>query len=249
MEMWIALLLPFALIFARTLAMVAVLPIFNSASVPAMLKLGLGALMSIFLAANLPSPHLTGEQTNLIGAAVLLGREVLCGAAMGLAARLVFEAIQQGGILISREMGFYDASIIDPTSGEEIEPFAVLVDTLFILLFLAADGHHLLLGLVARSFQVLPVAGEIDFGVLTSGVLSAGTAMLLLSLQVAAPVLAAFLVVTMVLGVVARVLPEMNILMASLPLRIGMGLIMAIAMVPLLQGFTDEVAQWINRFL
>jgi flagellar biosynthesis protein FliR len=53
----------------------------------------------------------------------------------------------------------------------------------------------------------------------------------------------------MVLGVLARVLPEMNILMASLPLRVGMGLLMALAMVPLLEGFTDEVGQWINRFL
>jgi flagellar biosynthesis protein FliR len=249
METWIVLLLPFFLIFARTLAMVAVLPIFNSASVPQMLKVGLGALMSIFLAANLPLPQLSAGQTSLVGAGVLLGREVLCGVAMGLAARLVFEAIQQGGIIISREMGFYEASIIDPTSGEELEPFGVLVDTLFILLFLAADGHHLLLGLICRSYQVLPVAGEMDFGALAAGVLAAGSAMLLLSLQVAAPVLAAFLVVTVVLGVLARVLPEMNILMTSLPVRIGMGLIMAIAMVPLLQGFTDDVAGWINRLL
>jgi flagellar biosynthetic protein FliR len=249
METWIALLLPFALIFARTLAMVAVLPIFSSASVPQMLKLGLGGLTAIFLAANLPSPQLSPEQASMIGAGVLMGQEILCGVAMGLAARLVFEAIQQGGVIISREMGFYEASIIDPTSGEELEPFGVLVDTLFILLFLAADGHHLLLGLICRSYQALPVAGEVDFGTLAAGVLAAGSAMLLLSLQVAAPVLAAFLVVTMVLGVLARVLPEMNILMTSLPLRIGMGLVMAIAMVPLLQGFTDEVAQWINKLL
>jgi flagellar biosynthetic protein FliR len=178
-----------------------------------------------------------------------MAREVLCGLAIGLAARLVFEAIQQGGILISREMGFYEASIIDPTTGEELEPFGVLVETLFILLFLAADGHHLLLGLICRSYQALPVAAAVDFGTLAAGIMSAGSAMLLLSLQVAAPVLAAFLAVTMILGVLARVLPEMNILMTSLPVRIGVGLIMAIAMVPLLQGFTDDVARWINNLL
>jgi flagellar biosynthetic protein FliR len=185
----------------------------------------------------------------IMSALVLLAQEVLCGLALGLAARFVFEAIQQGGMLIGREMGFYEASIIDPSTGQEVESFALYLETIFILLFFAVDGHHLLLRLIARSFQVLPVAGQMDFGALAAGVLAAGSAMFLFALKLAAPVLAAFLVLAVVLGVLARVLPEMNVLMTSLPLRVGMGLVIATAMVPVLQGFTDDIAQWINRFL
>ena len=95
----------------------------------------------------------------------------------------------------------------------------------------------------------MPVAGGPDFGALAAGVLAAGSAMLLFALKLAAPVLAGFLILAVVLGVLARVLPEMNILLMSLPLRVAVGLILAMAMLPLLQSFTYEVAEWLNRFL
>jgi flagellar biosynthetic protein FliR len=220
MTRWVSLLLPVGLIFARTTACVAVLPLFGSRAVP-----------------------------RILGAAVLLAREALCGLALGLAARLVFIAIQQGGVLIGRQMGFALASVLDPTSGERTQPFGMYLDALFTLLFFVAGGHHLLVRLLGRSFEVLPAAGTVDFGALAAGVLAAGSTMLMFTLKLAAPMLAAFLVLAVVLGVLARVLPEMNILLTSLPLRVAVGLILAVAMVPLLATFTDEVAQWLNHFL
>lgn len=249
METWVAILLPFALVFARTTAMLLAFPLFSSASMPQPLKVGLATLMTIFFATNLPAPELAATQVAMFGALVLLVREVLCGLALGLAARLIFLAIQQGGILIGREMGFYTASIVDPSTDQESEPFGIYLETVFILLFLATGGHHLLIRLIGRSFQAMPIGGEIDFGVLAAGVLAAGGAMLLFALKLAAPILAALLVLAVVLGVLGRVLPEMDILMTSLPVRVGVALMLATAMVPVLQTFTDDIAQWINRFL
>ena len=176
-------------------------------------------------------------------------REILCGAALGMAAALVFNAIEQGGVLIGRQMGFAMASILDPSTGQQTQPFGVYLEVVFTMLFLGAGGHHLLLQLIGRSYQVLPPGGEIDFGVLASGVLTAGSTMLVFALKLAAPVLAGFLILAVVLGVLARVLPEMNILMTSLPLRVLVGLMLAAAMVPLLQSFTEDLAGWLNRFL
>ncbi len=249
MVAWIALILPFALVFARTTACVAVMPVFGSRWLPLLLKAGIAAMVSIFMALRVPPSAVPAWAATPIAAGVLVVREVLCGAAIGLAAQLVFLAIQQGGILIGRQMGFYMASILDPSSGQETQPFAIYLETLFILLFLAAGGHHLLLQVIARSFTVLPVGGPVDFGMLASGVLSAGTTMLLLALKLAAPVLAAFLVLSVILGVLARVMPEMNILLTSLPLRVALGLLLAMAIIPLLQTFTEDVATWITRFL
>jgi flagellar biosynthetic protein FliR len=249
MRTWVGLLLPVGLIFARTTAFVVVLPLFGSPMVPRVLKAGLAVMMTAFLATSLPAPALPVGCDRLIPAAILLAREALCGLALGLAARLVFTAIQQGGILMGRQMGFALAAIIDPTSGESTEPFGVYFETVFMLLFFLAGGHHLLLRLIGRSYEVLPPGGAVDFGVLAAGVLAAGSTMLLLALKLAAPMLAAFLILAVVLGVLARVLPEMNILLESLPLRVAVGLVLAVAMVPLLQTFTDEVGGWLNRFL
>ncbi|HUT02211.1 MAG TPA: flagellar biosynthetic protein FliR [Phycisphaerae bacterium] len=249
MTAWLGLLLPLALIFARTTAFVFALPLFSSRSVPAPLKAGLGVMLTVFFARFLPAPELAGAGTPVLLAIVLLAREIACGLALGLAARLVFNAVQQGGILIGRQMGFAMASIIDPSTGEQTQPFGMYLDVVFTLLFFIAGGHHLLLRLIRRSFEVLPLAGEMDFGALAAGVLAAGSAMLMFALKLAGPVLAGFLILAVVLGVLARVLPEMDILLTSLPLRVAVGLILATVMVPFLQGFTDEVAGWLNRFL
>jgi flagellar biosynthetic protein FliR len=243
------LLLPVGLIFGRTAAFVGAGPLFGSRSIPRMLKVGLAVMLTGFFAAFVPAPALAAGSTRLISALILLVREVLCGLALGLAARLVFLAVQQGGILIGRQMGFAVASIIDPSSGQRTQPFGVYLETIFILLFFIAGGHHLLLRLIGRSYSVLPVGGPIDFGAVAAGVLAAGTAMLLFALKLAAPMLAAFLILAVVLGVLARVMPEMNILLTSLPLRVAVGLVLAVVMVPLLQTFTSEIAQWLNRFL
>ncbi|MGB2821971.1 MAG: flagellar biosynthetic protein FliR [Phycisphaerae bacterium] len=249
MATWTSLLLPIALIFARTTAFVFALPLFSSQSVPTMLKAGLGVLLTLFFANFLPAPAAAGGDVPVALAILLLVRELLCGLAMGLAARLIFVAIQQGGVLIGRQMGFAMASVIDPSTGQETETFGIYLDVVFTLLFFIAGGHHLLLRLIGRSYEVMPAASGPDFGALAAGVLAAGSAMLLFALKLAAPVLAGFLILAVVLGVLARVLPEMNILLMSLPLRVAVGLILATAMLPLLQSFTYEVAEWLNRFL
>jgi len=249
MAAWLGLILPFALVLARTSAFLGVLPLFSSRTIPRQAKVGLAVLMTIFYAMLVPPIDVAGGQMKALAAVVLVGREALCGLGLGLAARLVFVAMQQGGVLIGRQMGFAFASIIDPSSGESTQPFGLYMDTLFTLLFLIAGGHHLLLRLIGRSYEVLPVGSAADFGALASAVSAAGSAMLLFALKLAAPLLAAILILSVVLGVLARVLPEMNVLLTSLPLRVGVGLLTAVAMVPLLETFVREITGWMGRLL
>ena len=159
MTVWLGLLLPVAMVFARTTAFVFTLPLFSSRSVPALLKAGLGMMLTVFFAHVVAAPAGAGGPVSPILMIVLLAREALCGLAIGLAARLIFTAVQQGGILIGRQMGFAMASVIDPSSGQQTQPFGIYLDVVFSLLFFAAGGHHLLLRLLQRSFDVLPVAG------------------------------------------------------------------------------------------
>jgi len=248
-EATVALLLPFTLVLARTAAFFSALPVFSHAAVPMQVRAGVAVVLSLFLAALVPAPAPDAASLRLLGAAVLVAREVLCGLALGLAARLVFLAIEQGGLFIAREMGFATSFIIDPSTGEETDPLGVFLDALFVLLFLAAGGHHLLVRLIARSYEVVPAGGAVRWDMLASAVTAAGSQMLLLMLKLAAPVLAAFLVLAVVLGVLARVLPELDILLTSLPVRVAAGLFVAGAMVPVLRSFTDEITQWIGRLI
>ncbi len=248
MEDWIAILFPFALLLARTSGFFAVAPIFSWTTVPMRVRAGFALVVTVFFAMTAPV-RIASEGVGLLQATIILTQEILCGAGLGLAARLVYLGIQQGGRIVGRQMGMMMAAVMDPTTGERSQPLGIFFDMSFMLLFLAAGGHRLLLVVLARSYEGLPVGAAPNFPALADGIITAGSMMLLFALKLAAPVLAAFLMLGVVLAVLARVLPEMNLLLTSLPMRVGMGLFMAAAILPALQGFVAEVTDWIRRFL
>jgi len=241
--------LPYMMLLGRVSAFVGVLPIFSWQVVPMIVRAGIAVLMTVFFGYILPLPQVGAAQGHWLAASVLVVGEVVIGLALGLAVNFVFQAVQQGGHMIVQQMGFAESGIIDPTTGEETETMAVFMETTFILLFLGANGHHLLLRVLGRSYQVFPLGGAPDAAALASGLVAAGSMMLLLALKLAAPALAAFLVLAVVLAIVARVLPDMNVLMESFPLRVGLGLFMAAALVPSLVDLVDEMTTWMSRHL
>lgn len=235
------------LIMMRVAAFMAVCPIFSSESVPTIIRAGMIVLLTIFFAMVIP-PAAAGP-THWLAAVALMCQEAAIGLALGLACRMVYAAVQQGGEIAAQQMGMTDANVIDPVSGGESYAISSVLEMIFALLFLAAGGHRLLLGVVAGSFRSLPVATAPDLGSLAEGIVSAGSMMLLMGLKLAAPMLAGFLIVAVLLCILARVLPEMNILMTSFPLRIGMGLFLAGVMVPSLETFMNELARWMQQSL
>lgn len=248
MDDWIAILLPIALILARVSGFFVIAPIFGQTMIPARIRVALVLLVTIFLAMTLPVT-IAPQGVHWVRAAVLIVGEIVIGAAIALAARLVCMAVQQGAQIIGRQMGMMMANVVDPTTGQRQQPIAILFDMSFMTLFVIAGGHRLLLAMLARSYDAFPAGGGVDIAALTNGVIEAGSEMLLLSLKLAAPALAAFLVLGVLLGVMARVLPEMNILMASFPLRIALGVFLAVSIYPLLDGFVVEVTDWMDKFL
>jgi len=161
----------------------------------------------------------------------------------------VFLAVQQAANIMAMQMGFGDAGIIDPAMGEQTTAITTLMEMSFALLFLAAGGHYLLMQILQRSLAVFPLGGPVDFGALAEGLVQAGSTMLLLALKLAGPVLAAFLLLSIVLGVLARVMPEMNVLTESFPLRVALGLLMASVVLPSLERYGIELGGWLNQFL
>jgi len=247
MEAWVPWLLPFLLLLARVSAFVAVLPIFGWRALPVIVRAGMALVVTVFFAAVRPPAPL--GQVRWLATSALLVEELLCGLALGLAGRFVFLAVQQGGRIAGQQMGFADAGIFDPSAGEQDRPIALFFQMAFVLYFLVAGGHHVLLAIIDGSFRAFPVGGGVDPGRLAEGLVRAGSAMLTFALKFAAPMLAGFLILSVVLAILSRVLPEMNVLLTSFPLRVGLGLFLAAAIVPALRSFTAELARWMRRFL
>ncbi|MFA5238929.1 MAG: flagellar biosynthetic protein FliR [Phycisphaerae bacterium] len=248
MELMITKLLGFVLVLTRTSAFFLVAPVFSGETVPVRIRVSIVLLISIFFSTIVPSA-VDPRQISTVEAMLLISNEIIYGLALGLVAVLIFSVIKMGGRIIEREMGLAMAETLDPLTGESAESLSVLVEMIFILLFLSANGHHLLLLIISRSYQSFPTGSIPTIPLLVEGVVKAGSVMFIASLRLAAPMLAAFFLLLVVLGVFARILPEMDILFISMPLRVGLGLLMVGIFFPFINEFVAEFADWIGKLV
>jgi len=241
-------LLGFTLVLTRISAFFLVLPVFGWQTIPMQVKVAATVVLSLFFAAVVPLGIDVAEISTL-KAILLLAGEATYGLALGVIVTSLFSVVRLSGQIIEREMGLTMAEILDPLTGENGQPLGGLLEMIFILLFLSADGHHLFLLVLSKSYSAFPAGTIPTVQTLTGGVLSAGSAMLIAALRLAAPMLAAFMVLMVALALLARLVPEMNILFISMPVRIGLGLIMAATFLPFLHGYVTELAGWMAKLL
>jgi len=241
-------LLGFVMVLTRISAFFLVIPVFSWKSIPVRIKVAVALLITIFFSMIMP-PVIDSRQVSLLEAILLIANEATYGLALGLVVTVVFSAVKLSARIIERQMGFAMGQILDPLTGESAQPLGMLLEMIFIILFLSANGHHLFLLIISRSYDAFPAGSIPTITVLTGGVIKAGSTMFVAGLRLAAPILAAFLVLMVILAVLARIVPEMNILFISFPLRIGLGLLMTTIFVPFINGFVTEFADWMGKLL
>jgi len=248
MELMVGKLLGLALVLTRISAFFLVVPVFGWKSIPARIKVAMTVLMAVFFSLIAPSA-ITAGQVSVVEAVLLMTYEATYGFALGLVAALLFAPVKLSGRIIERQMGLAMAEILDPLTGDRSQPVGSLLEMIFVILFLCANGHHLLLSIISHSYEAFPVGRIPTMAVLTAGVIRAGSAMLIVGLKLAAPILAAFLLLMVVLAVLARIMPDMNILFISLPLRVGMGLFLMAIFLPFVFSFVSEFATLMGSLL
>ncbi len=248
MSLMVEKLLGFVLVLTRLSAFFLVLPVFGWKSIPVRIKVAIALLMAIFFSMITPL-SIDPKKISVLRAILLIANEATYGLALGLAVAVVFSAVKLSGRIIERQMGLAMAQILDPLTGERTQPMGSFLEIIFIILFLSANGHHLFLLIISRSYETFPAGSIPTIPVLTGGIIKATSTMLLVGLRLAAPLLAAFLLLMVVLGVLARMVPEMNVLFISMPLRVGLGLLMVAIFLPFMNGFVAEFADWMGKLL
>jgi flagellar biosynthesis protein FliR len=238
----------FALVLTRISAFFLILPVFGWQAIPVRVKVAMTVLLSVFFGVVNP---LAIDVTTVspVKAVLLLASEATYGLALGLIVALLFTVVKLSGKIIERQMGMMMANVLDPMTGETARPLGSLLEMIFILLFLGANGHHLFLLIISKSYVAFPAGTVPTMAVLAKGVIMSGSAMLVAGLRLAAPMLAAFLVLMVALALLARLVPEMNILFVSMPVRLGLGLIMCATFLPFLNSYVTEMAGWMSKLL
>jgi flagellar biosynthetic protein FliR len=210
------------LVFVRVSGLLVAAPVFGQQTLPVQVRVLAGALLAYSVAGFADGP-LPDHVTHNVGFAMVLLVEAATGLLMGFAARLLFWAVDFAGSIMGFQMALSLAQTYNPMSGTSSNPLGRILSYTFLLAFLLADGHHLLLRALVRSFEVLPLG---------TANLAAGGPLLLeymgaffhIALRLAAPFLAVLFLSDVALGIFARVIPQANLFALSLPVKLLIGL-------------------------
>lgn len=229
----------FMLVVARLSGLFLIAPVFSSPMIQPRIKL----MALLVLAATLTpivaptAPETPASVWPLLQAIVT---ESIIGFALGFSVSIVFSAVQIGASLIDTSIGFSMANIIDPLNNAQGAVLGSFYSMVATLSFLAVNGHHWLLAGFKRSFEVVPPGGTPDVEQMMSNLFATFTSIFAMAFQIAAPVLITLLLVDVVLGIVSRVVPQMNVFFVGIPLKIAVGLVAVIISLPAFTGFLER---------
>ncbi len=243
----------FLLILVRLTSVFVVLPIFSYRTIPAAVKLGLALILSFIVATVLV--HKQPIQFNELYV-LLISKEVLVGLTIGFVSGLIVYAIQFAGAFIDIQIGFAIANTINPENGATSPITGQFLYTLAILFFLGINAHHMLLNGVLYSFSLVPInqlSIHLMDGTTVHFVVTVFLQMVAISFQMALPIVGSLFLVDVALGLVARTVPQINIFVVGLPLKIVVGFILLIFIFPILfimfRSISDSMTQIMVEYM
>ncbi len=231
----------FLLIFARTAAMVALIPYFAWGGVPVVLRafISLGIAFLLYLA--LGEELVLYSPDNMLISVVM---EVLVGLALGLLISIFFTIFLMAGEMVSRQAGLMLARQFDPTFEEQVNIIGQFYSMLALILYLTIDGHHLLLMGMSDSFEMIPLGAGLLTPQLMDGVIAFSADVLTIAFQISAPIVVTLIVLNFSLGLLAKAAPQMHVFMLSLPLKIMVTMILIGLSIPIMADLLIGLLDW-----
>lgn len=235
----------FALVLMRMTAFVVTSAIFGVPALSVQVKVLLSVVLTILL---YPTIKVNPEGLQLIsdGIITLAAREILVGITIGFLTRLFFFAVTMTGDLISITVGLNASQQYNPMLGQNGNTIDQFYTTLGTLVFLAVNGHHILLGGLAQSFELVPVHSmSLNIGVYAE-IATFAQSILMMAVKMCAPVMVAILVTNLAMGILGRAIPQINVLVTSMSVTIMIGMAVVFLCLPLLilemNGIIDATA-------
>jgi len=230
----------FLLVFARVSAALAVFPIFGSNSIPLYTKIGAGLFLSFLI---MPVVASTTLPQHLATAVIIfnVGKEVIVGLLMGFIATLLFAGVEIAGTFAGMQMGFGIVNVIDPQTQRQVSIIGQFQILMVSMIFLIIDGHHFLLSGLYQSFEAIPPVAARFRSVIFDINMKMAANIFVAAVKIGAPVIVALLLTSFVLGLVARAVPQMNVFIVGLPLKIGLGLMALAFSLPFVARLFEEM--------
>lgn len=212
----------FVIALLRVSGIMLFAPFFSNQAVPVQIRAAFALVIAYVLAPSLPFSAIPND-LDLSSITGLVAGEILSGILLGFAASCVFAGLQFAGQIISFQLGFSLINQFDPQTNVEAPVFSFLHNYVGLLFFLLINGHHWFLLAISESFGPLPVGGFQIHGSVLAWILELSAQVLVIGLRIAGPVIAVTTIVDVVLGIIGRAAPQIQILIVGMPLKILVG--------------------------
>ena len=227
-------------IFVRVMGAIAFAPIFGNRTVTRRVRIfiGIACALAVFTA----NPYAPLGYSTFLEYTILLLKELIVGITMGFMSNVTLSIINAAGQFIDREIGFSMVSDFDPGMNTEITITAEFYNMLVMLIMLCSNMHYFILSALSDSFQLIPLGNvTIDTGTLYDTMVKYIADYFIISVRIALPVMIATMLLNVVLGVLAKTAPQMNMFVIGMQLKIFVGFAVLFVTIGFLPNITEYV--------
>ena len=227
------------MVFSRLIGFMRLAPVFNRKEIPGMVKLALCLLLTIII-----TPFVKPESLMVMDSFVLsIFLNIVVGALIGYMAQLILMAVEAGADMINMQMGLSSAMVLEPTTSSQVSILSKIMALFAILIFINLGGVYWLLRALMRSFEIFPIfATSIPLAKLVNMdyLISISSNVLFMGLQIASPILLATLGQDIILGVISKTAPQVNVFQLSFLFKPVLGAAIMVWILPMLLNIISE---------
>ncbi len=228
----------FILMFLRISGLLIGSPIFGRKNLPSLLKIGFCLLVTYIVFAAAPAGASYGSALEFI---LLCVKELLFGLALGFVSTLFFSVVQTAGQIMDMQMGFGMVNVFDVQSNISVPVTGNLLNVVLLIAFFGVNGHLRLVHIITATFSHIPPGHVVLNPAIGLVALEVFVLAFLLVVNVAMPLIASGLLGEVAMGFVVRAIPQMNVFVVGIPLKIAIGFLMLLLILPVFVHFTDVI--------
>jgi flagellar biosynthetic protein FliR len=242
--------LTYLLVFARTGTLMMLLPALGQGGIPARVRLVLALAVTVALTPTVAHNYPAAAPTNVLQLSLLIAQEATAGVLIGGMASIIMSSLQVAGYLIATQTGLAYAQTVDPTQHEQGAVIGNFFSLLGAVLIFSTDLHHLAIGAIAGSYRLIPPGTALPTGDMAELVVRLISASFILGFQLAAPFLVFGFALYAALGILARLMPQLQVFFVAMPINIMFGFVLlSLLLGSMMTLFLNFYAQQMGQFL
>ncbi|WAM33436.1 flagellar biosynthetic protein FliR [Caldicellulosiruptor morganii] len=220
------------LVLSRISGIFIASPIFGRRNIPAYFKIGFAFFLSIIVMLSYNFNYVLPQ--NLIQFVLTVAREFVVGLVIGFISYMIFATILLAGQIVDNAIGFGMANVIDPLNEVQVPLLGNFLYLYMLVIFFATDNHHILIRAVVYSYKLVPLDYHSILPRISQKFVTFFIELFVIGIEISLPILMSMLIVDIILGILSRSVPQMNVFMVGLPVKIALGFLVLVTVLPIM---------------